>query len=66
MSAFKASDITRAIKATRAAGIETFDVIPGPNGEPIIRIRPAAANDTPQDIIDEIEAWAREQSNDAA
>lgn len=65
MSRFKASELTRAIKAARAAGVESFDVIFGPDGAPIVRIRPAAANDTPQDVIDEINAWASEQDSAA-
>lgn len=63
---FKASELTRAIKATRAAGVEAFDVVFGPDGQPIVRIRPAAANDTPIDVLDEIAAWARGEENSAA
>lgn len=63
---FRSSEVTRAIKAARAAGEDTFDVVIGPQGTPIVRVRPKAANDTPQDILDEIEALRREIQDDAA
>lgn len=63
---FRASELTRAIKATKAAGVDVFDVVFDREGHPIVRVRPLAANDTPQDVLDEIEAWAREQEDTAA
>lgn len=63
---FRSSEVTRAIKAARAAGLDAFDVVIGHEGTPIVRVRPKAANDTPQDILDEIEALRREIQDDAA
>lgn len=57
---FQRSATMNAIRAARAAGLETFDVIPGPDGRPIIRARPANDTGTPQDVLDELKAWARE------
>lgn len=58
---FRSSEVTRAIKAARAAGVECFDVVIGPDGMPIVRVRPAVANDTPQDVLDEISRWAADE-----
>lgn len=63
---FRSSEVTRAIKAARAAGETNFDVAFDHEGRPIIRVRRAPANDTPQEVNDEIEAWAREQQESAA
>jgi hypothetical protein len=57
---FRTAATTNAIRAARAAGLETFDIIPGPDGEPIIRARPANDTGTPQDVLDELREWARE------
>ena len=62
---FRASELTRAIRATRAAGIEAFDVVIGTDGTPVVKIRPGAANDAAHDVDAEIDAWARGQ-DDAA
>jgi len=51
---------TAAIRCARAAGLEYFDIIPGPDGLPIIRARPANDTGTPQDVLDELKAWAGE------
>jgi len=51
---------TAAIRCARAAGLECFDIIPGPDGLPIIRARPANDTGTPQDVLDELKAWADE------
>jgi hypothetical protein len=59
-SRFKASDYTRAIRAARAAGLDAFDVVPQPNGPPLIRVRPPVGEGTTQDVLDEIREWARE------
>lgn len=63
---FKSSELARAARAMRAAGVESYDVLFASDGTPIVRVRPAAANDTPQDVLDEIAEWARGQENDAA
>jgi hypothetical protein len=63
---FRPSELTRAAVAMRKAGVESFDVLFDAKGLPIVRVRPGAANDTPQDVLDEIEAWARESQDDAA
>jgi hypothetical protein len=60
-AAFKQSDVTRAIRAAKAAGLESFDVIMAADGTPMIRVRPANGNDVPQDLLDELEAWDRDQ-----
>ena len=57
---FQKAATTHAIRCARAAGLESFDVIPGPNGLPIIRARPANDTGTPQDVLDELKAWADE------
>jgi len=57
---FIQSAYVKAIRAARAAGIESFDILPSPTGQPIIRVRPAGSTDTPQDVLDEIQEWARE------
>lgn len=54
---FKASDLTRAIRAARAAGLETFDVHIDDRGLPVIRVR--ASGRSQDDIAAEIEAWAK-------
>lgn len=62
---FRSSEVTRAIRAARAAGIESFDVVIGPDGLPVVRVRPGPANDRAHDVDAEIEAWASGQ-DDAA
>lgn len=64
-SRFRSSELTRAIRAAKAAGVDNFDVVIGEDGLPVIRIRGAAANDAGHDVDAEIEAWARGQ-DDAA
>lgn len=64
-SRFKQSDFTRAIRATLAAGITAFDVIPGPEGQPIVRVRPTPGTETPQDVLDELREWERGQAGAA-
>lgn len=63
---FRGSEVTRAIKATKAAGIDSFEVHIGPDGTPIIRVRPGPANDVSGDVEDEISRWAGGQQDDAA
>lgn len=63
---FKQSDFTRAMKATIAAGITAFDIIPGPSGEPIIRVRPGPSSDTPQDVLDELRDWENGKTSNPA
>ncbi|MBU3971550.1 MAG: hypothetical protein KKE42_14840 [Alphaproteobacteria bacterium] len=50
---FQKAATASAIRAARACGLDSFDVLPGPNG-PIIRVRPASDSGTPQDILDEL------------
>ena len=57
---FQKAATTNAIRCARAAGLECFDVIPGPDGLPIIRARPANDSGTAQDVLDELRAWADE------
>ena len=64
-SRFRSSEVTRAIRAARAAGVDNFDVVIGADGLPIVRVRPAVANDARHDVDAEIEAWASGQ-DDAA
>jgi len=59
-SRFRKALTTSAIRAARAAGLETFDIIPGPDGLPIIRARPKNDSGTPQDVLDELKDWANE------
>lgn len=54
---FKATDLTRAIRAARAAGLETFDVHIDDRGLPVIRVRAGARSQ--DDVAAEIEAWAK-------
>jgi hypothetical protein len=61
---FKRTDLARAIRAAKDGGLENFDVVLDGNGRPIVRVR--AANGTPADLLDELEAWDREQKNHAA
>jgi hypothetical protein len=56
-SSFKASDLTRAIRAARAAGLETFDVHIDDRGLPVIRVR--AGERCQDEVTAEIEAWAK-------
>jgi hypothetical protein len=46
---FKSSDVTRAIKAARAAGLDTLDLVIGHEGTPIVRVLPKPANDAPKE-----------------
>lgn len=55
--------VTRAIRAARAGGLDNFDVVIGPGGLPIIRVR--SNSDTTDHLIDELEAWDREQGHAA-
>jgi hypothetical protein len=57
---FKQAEATKAARAMRAAGVESFDLTFDANGRPVIRVRPAGASETPPDVLDEIDAWARE------
>lgn len=54
---FKATDLSRAIRAARAAGLETFDVHIDDRGLPVIRVR--AGDPSKDDVAAEIEAWAK-------
>lgn len=63
---FRKSELTRAALAMKDAGVDCYDITFGPDGAPILRVRPRPANDTPQDVIDEIEALRREIEDDAA
>lgn len=56
---FQKAATASAIRAARACGLDSFDVVPGPNG-PIIRVRPANDSGTAQDVLDELKAWADE------
>lgn len=51
---FQRAATANAIRAARAAGLESFDIIPGPDGTPIIRAHPVNASGTSQDILDEL------------
>ena len=64
MALWKGSDLTRAIRAARAAGVESFEATLDDSGRPVIKVRPA--NDRGEAAVrEELEAWAREQ-DDAA
>ena len=56
-SSFKATDLTRAIRAARAAGLESFDVHIDDRGLPVIRVR--GGDRSQDDVAAEIEAWAK-------
>lgn len=57
---FQRAATVNAIRAARACGLESFDVVPGPDGLPIIRVRPANDTGTPQDVLDELKALSDE------
>ncbi len=57
---FHRAATANAIRAARACGLESFDVVPGPDGLPIIRVRPANDTGTSQDVLDELKALSDE------
>lgn len=62
---FRSTDLTRAIRAARAAGLQHFDATVDAEGRPIIKVRPA--NDTGEaEALAELEAWDRDHPPHAA
>ena len=64
---FRKTELARAALAMREAGVESYEITFDAEGKPVVKVGPAAAaNDAGHDVASEIEAWARENSSDAA
>lgn len=61
--AFRKSDLTKAMQACAAAGVENYDLSFDSAGKPIIRVRSAALPTADNDVDAELEAWARAQKD---
>jgi hypothetical protein len=56
---FRQADVTKAIKAARAAGLTTFDVMIGADGMPIIRVGDGHNDDLAAEYDEGVAAWDR-------
>lgn len=61
--AFRKSDLTKAMQACAAAGVENYDLSFDRAGKPIIRVRASAQATSEHDIAAELEAWSRAQED---
>lgn len=62
MGLFRKSDITRAMQAVKAAGVESFDLSFDERGLPVIKARPAPPDPSTASVADEIAEWAGGQA----
>lgn len=65
MTKFKASDLTRAMKAVRAAGVTNFVMTFDDKGSPVIRVGGTEPVDSQLSLEDELDGWKKEQDRAA-
>lgn len=58
---FRKTDITRALRAAKAAGIERFDLSFDRFNRPVIRVRDGLGTVVEDDVLNELEAWVSAQ-----
>lgn len=61
-TSFRKSDLTKAMQACAAAGVENYDLSFDREGKPVIRVRATAAT-SDSDVAAELEAWVRAQKD---
>jgi hypothetical protein len=62
MTRVRKSDITKAVLAVRAAGVEAFELSFDERGLPVIRARPVPLDSAAASAADEIAEWANGQA----